>query len=74
MLLKNHGHIVTTASMAGHVGSCRMTDYCSSKFAAVGLHESLVEELRASNKTGIKTTVICPAGVNTGLFEGLELK
>jgi short-subunit dehydrogenase len=47
-----------------------MSDYCSSKFAAVGLHESLVEELRASKKTGIKTTIICPAAVNTGLFQG----
>ena len=55
-------------------GSCKMSDYCSSKFAAVGLHESLVEELRASRKSGIKTTLICPSVVNTGLFEGLEIK
>jgi short-subunit dehydrogenase len=32
MLEHNHGHIVTIASLV---------DYCSSKFAAVGLHETL---------------------------------
>jgi all-trans-retinol dehydrogenase (NAD+) len=41
MLEHNHGHIVTIASGAGLVGMARLVDYCSSKFAAVGLHEAL---------------------------------
>lgn len=41
MLAKNHGHIVNVASMAGHVGSSGLCDYCASKFAAVGFDESL---------------------------------
>jgi all-trans-retinol dehydrogenase (NAD+) len=51
-----------------------MTDYCSSKYAAVGLHESLVEELRALKKNGVHSTLVCPGAVNTGLFEGFEVK
>lgn len=35
MLEKDHGHIVTIASMAGHVGMSKLVDYCASKFAAV---------------------------------------
>jgi all-trans-retinol dehydrogenase (NAD+) len=41
MLETNHGHIVTIASGAGLTGIPYLVDYCSSKFAAVGLHEAL---------------------------------
>ena len=41
MIEKNSGHIVNIASAAGLVGAAGLVDYCSSKFAAVGLHESL---------------------------------
>jgi len=41
MLHNNHGHIVTIASLAGLGGCSGLVDYCSSKFAAVGLHEAL---------------------------------
>jgi short-subunit dehydrogenase len=41
MLEKNHGHIVTIASAAGLAGVPYLVDYCSSKYAAVGLHEAL---------------------------------
>ena len=41
MLDNNHGHIVTIASGAGLTGIPGLVDYCSSKFAAVGLHEAL---------------------------------
>ncbi len=41
MLEHNHGHIVTIASAAGFAGMPLLVDYCSSKFAAIGLHEAL---------------------------------
>lgn len=41
MLENNHGHIVTIASAAGLTGLPKLVDYCSSKFAAVGLHDAL---------------------------------
>ncbi|CAF1434022.1 unnamed protein product [Adineta ricciae] len=72
MLEKNHGHIVTIASGAGLTGAAGLVDYCSSKFAAVGLHESLTHELHALKRTGIKTTVVCPSFIDTGMFEGVK--
>lgn len=41
MLEKNHGHIVSVASMAGIFGVSGLCDYSASKFAAVGFNESL---------------------------------
>ncbi|CAF4548982.1 unnamed protein product [Rotaria sp. Silwood1] len=70
MLDNNYGHIVTIASAAGLSGISGLVDYCSSKFAAVGLHEALTHELYGLKKHGIKTTVVCPSFINTGMFEG----
>jgi len=71
MLETDHGHIVTIASGAGLIGAPCLVDYCSSKFAAVGLHEALTHELYSLKKYGIKTTVVCPSFINTGMFEGV---
>ncbi|CAF2373050.1 unnamed protein product [Rotaria sp. Silwood2] len=71
MIENNYGHIVTIASSAGLVGASGLVDYCSSKFAAVGLHEALTHELYSLKKYGIKTTVVCPSFINTGMFEGV---
>lgn len=45
MLEKNHGHIVTIASMAGLTGHAGLVDYCASKYGAVGFDEALRREL-----------------------------
>jgi len=45
MLKENSGHIVTIASIGGHVGVNKLVDYCASKFGAVGFNESLRMEL-----------------------------
>lgn len=60
------GHIVNTASMAGLVGMQWLGIYCASKFAVVGLTESLHRELRAS---GIGVSVLCPMVVDTKINE-----
>lgn len=72
MLEKNHGHIVTVASMAGHFGTAGLCDYCASKFAVVGFDESLRNELERMKKTGVKTTVVCPYYIKTGMFDGVK--
>ena len=41
MMSRRSGHIVSVASAGGYTGMYKLADYCSSKFAAVGLHESL---------------------------------
>ena len=47
-------------------------DYCSSKFAAVGLDEALRVELSVQGHSDyIKTTVVCPYYISTGMFAGV---
>lgn len=72
MMENNHGHIVTVASAAGLNGSVRLSDYSASKFAAVGLAESLYLELTSDGYTGINTTLVCPFFISTGMFEGVK--
>ncbi|NWR41596.1 RDHE2 dehydrogenase, partial [Regulus satrapa] len=74
MIAAGHGHLVSIASAAGLCGINQLVDYCVSKFAAVGLAESVDMEMRALRKTGVKTTIVCPFFINTGMFDGCETK
>lgn len=69
MMKNNHGHVVTVASAAGHTVVPFLLAYCSSKFAAVGFHRALTEELVALGRTGIKTSCLCPNFINTGFIK-----
>ncbi|KAG9480649.1 hypothetical protein GDO78_012227 [Eleutherodactylus coqui] len=69
MMKKNHGHIVTIASLAGSIGVPFLVDYCSTKFAAVGFHKALTAELAALKISGIKMTCLCPTFVDTGFVK-----
>jgi all-trans-retinol dehydrogenase (NAD+) len=71
MVKKNKGHIVTIASFAGHVGSDKLVDYTSSKFACVGLDEALRNELKIQG-LNIKTTCVNPYFIDTGMFSGVK--
>ncbi len=73
MLERNGGHVVTIASAAGIVGTAKLVDYCSSKHAAVGFDEALRLELRRERKD-VKTTVVCPFYISTGMFEGVRTR
>ncbi|XP_043826889.1 17-beta-hydroxysteroid dehydrogenase 13-like [Dromiciops gliroides] len=66
MMQRNHGHIITVASICGHGVIPYLIPYCSSKFAAVGFHRALTTELATLGKNGIKTSCLCPVFVNTG--------
>ncbi|NWS56822.1 RDHE2 dehydrogenase, partial [Chunga burmeisteri] len=70
MIASNHGHLVSIASSAGLIGVNGLSDYCASKFAAVGFAESVDLEMRDLRKTGVKTTIVCPYIINTGMFDG----
>ncbi|KAK6012669.1 oxidoreductase, short chain dehydrogenase/reductase family protein [Ostertagia ostertagi] len=74
MMEANHGHVVTIASMAGKVGVSGLVDYCASKHGAMGFHESLAAELATLGKHGVKTTVVCPYYIDTGMFDGVQTK
>lgn len=73
MLERNSGHIVTVASAAGLAGTAKLTDYCSSKFAAVGFDESLRLELRQQG-SNVVTTLVCPFYIDTGMFDGVKTR
>jgi len=73
MIQQKSGHIVTIASAAGIIGVRGLADYSASKFAAVGFDESLRMELRAI-KSPVKTTVICPFFIDTGMFAGVKTR
>ncbi|NWR59046.1 RDHE2 dehydrogenase, partial [Bucorvus abyssinicus] len=74
MIASNHGHLVSIASSAGLIGVNFLSDYCASKFAAVGFAESVDFEMRDLAKNGIKTTIVCPYIINTGMFNGCGTK
>lgn len=69
MMKNNHGHVVTVASAAGHTVVPFLLAYCSSKFAAVGFHRALTDELAALGRTGVRTSCLCPNFINTGFIK-----
>lgn len=58
------GHIVNTASVGGLLGMPNLGIYCASKFAVVGLSESLAHDLR---DTPIGVSVLAPGIVRSGI-------
>lgn len=64
MIARGAGHIVNTASGAGLIAPTGLGAYSASKFAAVGLSESLRGELAG---TGVGVSVLCPGGVQSAL-------
>lgn len=60
------GHIVNVASTAGRRGSPYVGAYCASKFAVVGMTESLRTELAGS---GIQVSLFCPGATRTEFFD-----
>jgi all-trans-retinol dehydrogenase (NAD+) len=73
MLERKSGHIVTIASAAGIMGVRGLADYSASKFAAVGFDESLRVELKRI-KSPVKTTIVCPFFIDTGMFKGVKTR
>jgi NAD(P)-dependent dehydrogenase (short-subunit alcohol dehydrogenase family) len=59
------GHLVNTASMAGLIGLPFVAPYCATKFAVMGLSESLAAEL---TRHDIHVSVICPGGTRNGVL------
>jgi NAD(P)-dependent dehydrogenase (short-subunit alcohol dehydrogenase family) len=64
LLEQDEGHIVNTASLAGLGGVAGLGIYCTSKFAVVGLSESLHHDL-AVRRSKVGVSVLCPGFVQT---------
>lgn len=73
MIQRNSGHICNIASAAGMLAVPKLSVYCASKWAIVGWTESMRIELKQA-KSQVKTTVICPYFINTGMFDGVQSK
>jgi short-subunit dehydrogenase len=67
-LEQNEGYVVNTASEAGLVGVAGMGPYTASKFAVVGVSESLFNELANTGKN-VHVSVLCPRFVRTRINE-----
>ncbi|HEY1593056.1 MAG TPA: SDR family oxidoreductase [Solirubrobacteraceae bacterium] len=65
---RGRGHLVNIASIAGKAGVSHLATYCATKFAVVGLTESIRLEYAG---TPIDVSVVMPIGVNTELYSGL---
>uniref|UniRef100_K3XC32 Uncharacterized protein n=1 Tax=Globisporangium ultimum (strain ATCC 200006 / CBS 805.95 / DAOM BR144) TaxID=431595 RepID=K3XC32_GLOUD len=60
MLSENSGAIVNFGTSADALGAPKLVDYCTSKYAVMGFHEALRQELRHNKKTGIAMMLVCP--------------
>ena len=58
------GHIVNTASIAGQIALQGLVSYNASKYAVVGISETIRQELAPAN---IGVSVLCPGVVSTGI-------
>jgi NAD(P)-dependent dehydrogenase (short-subunit alcohol dehydrogenase family) len=70
MAKQGFGHIVNTASLAGLVPSPGEISYTASKYAVVGLSESLRVEAR---DLGVKVSVVCPGLIDTPFLRNIKL-
>ena len=59
------GHLVLTASLAGLMAAPGIGPYNASKYAVVGIAETLRREL---DGTGVGVSVLCPGFVRTNIF------
>ena len=65
LLESSDAAVVNTASIAGKKGYADMSAYCGSKFAAIGITQSLAIELAPN---GIRVNAICPGIVGTAMW------
>jgi len=70
MVRRGGGHVVNVCSSAGKIGVVRLGAYCATKFAAIGITDSLRPELLES---GVRFTIVNPGFVKTGMFAGAKV-
>ncbi|WP_026963076.1 3-ketoacyl-ACP reductase [Alicyclobacillus herbarius] len=70
MIERNTGNIINISSSAGERGAATTSAYSASKFAIMGLTESLMQEVRRNN---IRVTALAPSTVNTDMAASLGL-
>jgi len=73
MIRRDHGMVVTVASVAAWVTVPNMVDYAASKAAAYAFHEGLTSELKTRyNAPKVRTIVVNQGYTKTALFTGYQ--
>lgn len=67
MIERGSGHVINTASIAGHLTSTGMGAYNTSKHAVVAFSETLQQEMLEGD-TGVGVTCLCPGFVATNII------
>ena len=67
MVKAKQGMVIAISSIRGYETTATTAGYSATKFALMGLHSALVQDMR---KEGVRVSVICPAGVLTD-FQGI---
>jgi NAD(P)-dependent dehydrogenase (short-subunit alcohol dehydrogenase family) len=65
------GHVINVSSAAGYTASEALSAYATTKFAVLGLSESLRDELQ---KHGIGVTAVCPGIINTPITRAARMR
>jgi NAD(P)-dependent dehydrogenase (short-subunit alcohol dehydrogenase family) len=68
LVARNEGHVVVTASVAGHTSFPGLGPYSASKHAVSTIAETLHNELSAAG-SDVGVTSLCPGFVATGIFD-----
>jgi len=68
LVARDEGHVVITASVAGHTAYPSLGPYSATKHAAVAIAETLYNEM-ASVGSKVGATALCPGFVDTGIFD-----
>jgi NAD(P)-dependent dehydrogenase (short-subunit alcohol dehydrogenase family) len=71
MAARGSGHVVNISSMLGYFAAPRLAAYVASKFAVLGLSESLRAELAPH---GVAVSAICPGMINTGILAATRFR
>ncbi len=72
LVVRPEAHIVNIVSASAFVALPFGASYAASKWGALGFSESLRHELRALGHHHVKVTAVCPAYVDTGMFDGAK--
>ena len=68
MILAKQGKIVNISSDAGREGYAGLSIYCASKFAVIGLTQSLAKEMAQYN---INMNAVCPGIIHTPMWDAM---
>jgi short-subunit dehydrogenase len=72
LIAQPEAHLVNIASASGFIGLPFGSSYASSKWALIGLGESLRLEMGVLGHDHVGVTTVCPSYTRTGLFNGAK--